>query len=56
MFCDGDDRIRCGVGLTVKGALLSLDTSVADVPTKRRKSEVRFDGTSSRISSCHLPM
>lgn len=46
MFRDGDNRVRRGVGLTVKPTLLSLDASIADVPIKHRRSEVQFDGVS----------
>lgn len=49
MFRDGDNRVRRGVGLTVKPTLLSLDTSIADVPIKQRRSEIQFDSVSFRI-------
>lgn len=46
VFRDGDNRVRRGVGLTIKPTLFSLDASIADVSTKQCKSEVHFDGVS----------
>jgi len=49
VFRDGDNRVRCGVGLTIEPTLLSLDASIANVPIKQHRSKIQFDGVVSNI-------